>query len=241
MHPNPPSSGAARRTTASPRRRVAAAASSAQARQRVLAAALQLFSTLGYNRTGVRAIATAAGVNVSAIGYYFGDKAGLYRATLSEPLVESCEAPAQGCTLPELPLDQALAAFMSDFLAPLKLGETARRVVRLHFRELVEPTAAGAAVVAGALRPEYEALLARLALEFGQRRPDATLQRLAFAVLGLAVHYYVAQDRVEALAPDLLADAAAVDALAQDLARFACAMIAAERRRRTARPARGGR
>lgn len=219
-------------------RRSAAAHTSAQARGRVLAAALRLFSTQGYNRTGVRAIAAAADVNVSAIGYYFGDKAGLYRATLVEPLAESC-APAQDCALPDLPLDQALAIFMSEFLAPLKLGETARRVVRLHFRELVEPTAAGSAIAAGALHPEYAALLARLAREFGQRRADVGLQRLAFAVLGLAVHFYVAQDRVEALAPSLLADAPAIDALAQDLARHACAMIEAERRHRARRPARG--
>jgi len=57
-------------------------------------------------------------------------------------------------------------------------------------------------------------------------------------VLGLAVHFYVAQDRVEALAPSLLADAPAIDALAQDLARHACAMIEAERRHRARRPAR---
>lgn len=232
-----PSRDRAARRGAAATRRAAATGSSAQARDRVLSAALVLFSTQGYNRTGVRAIAAKAGVNVSAIGYYFGDKAGLYRATLVEPLAESC-APAQGCDLPELPLDQALAAFMSDFLAPLKLGETARRVVRLHFRELVEPTAAGSAIVAGALRPEYAALLARLSREFGVRRPDAGLQRLAFSVLGLAVHFYVAQDRVEALAPALLADAAAIDALAQDLARHACAMVEAERRRRTLRRAR---
>jgi AcrR family transcriptional regulator len=214
-----------------PRRRAAAPDTSAPARQRVLDTALRLFSAQGYNRTGIRAIAAAAGVNVSAIGYYFGDKAGLYRATLVEPLCEF-STPAQGCTLPDLPLDRALAAFMAEFLAPLKLGQTARRVVRLHFREIVEPTTVGSAIVDGAMRPEYTALLARLAREFGQRRPDAGLQVLAFAVLGLAVHFYVAQDRVSDLAPRLLADPAAIDALARDLARHACAMIEAERRRR---------
>ena len=58
----------------------------AQARQRLVQAALRLFAEVGFARASTRAICEAAGVNLSAIRYYFGDKFGLYRAAFHEPL-----------------------------------------------------------------------------------------------------------------------------------------------------------
>ena len=51
-----------------------------EARNRLLAAALKLFAEKGFANTSTRQLAAAAGVNIAAISYYFGDKAGLYRA-----------------------------------------------------------------------------------------------------------------------------------------------------------------
>ena len=58
----------------------------AEARARLLTTALRLFAEHGFARTSTREIAQAAGVNIAAISYYFGDKAGLYRAVYTEPL-----------------------------------------------------------------------------------------------------------------------------------------------------------
>src|SRR5688500_16766581 len=49
-------------------------------RERLLLAALRLFAHQGYAKTSTRELAEAASVNIAAISYYFGDKAGLYRA-----------------------------------------------------------------------------------------------------------------------------------------------------------------
>ena len=51
-----------------------------EARTRLLHTALKLFSEKGFARTSTREIAQAAGVNIAAIHYYFGDKTGLYSA-----------------------------------------------------------------------------------------------------------------------------------------------------------------
>ena len=56
-------------------------ADGAEARHQLLAAALRLFADHGFAKTSVHDIAQAAGANVEAIRYSFGDKAGLYRAT----------------------------------------------------------------------------------------------------------------------------------------------------------------
>lgn len=54
------------------------------AKQKILRAAISLIARRGYEATGVRAIATAAGVNIARINYYFGDKAGLLKALIEE-------------------------------------------------------------------------------------------------------------------------------------------------------------
>ena len=56
------------------------------ARKRLFQAALQLFARKGFGNTSTRELAEAAGVNIAAISYYFGDKAGLYRAVFFEPM-----------------------------------------------------------------------------------------------------------------------------------------------------------
>ena len=57
----------------------------AQARARLLHAALRLFAENGFAKASIRDIAQAAGVNPASISYYFGDKNGLYRAAFTEP------------------------------------------------------------------------------------------------------------------------------------------------------------
>jgi AcrR family transcriptional regulator len=51
-------------------------------RERLLGAAISLFSEQGYAATGTRAIAARAGCNVALISHYFGSKEGLLREVI---------------------------------------------------------------------------------------------------------------------------------------------------------------
>ena len=53
-------------------------------RANMIAATTPLFAEKGFNGVGVRELASAAGVNLSMISYYFGGKEGLYAAVLTE-------------------------------------------------------------------------------------------------------------------------------------------------------------
>jgi len=53
-------------------------------RTKLIAATTPLFAEKGFNGVGVRELASAAGVNLSMISYYFGGKEGLYAAVLNE-------------------------------------------------------------------------------------------------------------------------------------------------------------
>lgn len=57
-------------------------ANKANTKDKLLEAALELFALYGYEGVSTREIVNKAGVNISAITYYFGGKEGLYNAVI---------------------------------------------------------------------------------------------------------------------------------------------------------------
>jgi TetR/AcrR family transcriptional regulator, regulator of cefoperazone and chloramphenicol sensitivity len=203
------------------------------ARSRLVMAALQLFAEKGFEGAATREICEMAAVNISAIRYYFGDKAGLYRAAFTEPM---CDAPCRTKieTYANLPLSEALRLFFREFLDPLKRGEELRLVMKLHFREMLEPTGAWQQEIDAEIKPQHEAIVSLLKQHLGLTRMDVDVHRLAFAIIGMAVHYYVGHEVVSAISPQLLNTPKAIDTLADRLAGYAVAMIEGEAKRRLA-------
>lgn len=203
----------------------------AQAREQLLGCALRLFSDKGFAKTSTREIALAAGANLAAIRYYFGDKAGLYRAVFTEPLGSaSDDIPLYNDPL--MTLEQSLAGFFTGFLEPLKQGEMVQMCTRLHFREMMEPTGLWAQEVDNGIKPAHAALVAVLGRHLGVAAPDDDLHRLAFSITGLALQLFVGRDIVQAIRPQLLGQPAAIDVWAGRLVLFAVAMVQAEASRR---------
>ena len=212
-----------------------AASEAEPARERLLGHALRLFAAQGFARTSVREIADAAQVNIASIRYYFGDKAGLYRAVFFEPL--ELPSGAQGRPEPwapgeEPPLADMLRELFEGLLAPLRQGERARLCMQLHFREMVEPTGLWDEEIELEIRPMHEALLGGLQRHFGLDVADEELVRLALMIAGLGVHLHVAADVIERLAPELRVDATSVPGWTERLLQAALALVDAEARRR---------
>jgi TetR/AcrR family transcriptional regulator, regulator of cefoperazone and chloramphenicol sensitivity len=201
------------------------------ARSRLVMSALRLFAEKGYKAASTREICDAAGANISAIRYYFGDKAGLYRAAFTEPMGDS-PCGSNIAAYAGLPLSDALSRFFSEFLEPLKKGEELGLVMKLHFREMIEPTGAWRQEIDAEIKPQHEALVSLLKEHLGLPRIDEDVHRLAFSMIGMAVYFYVGQEVVSAISPQILSTPNAVDALSERLAGYALAMIAGEAARR---------
>ena len=78
-------------------------ASAGQVRERLLAAARELFLRYGYRAVSSRQIGAAAGVNFAMIRYYFGGKPGLYREILQGVLPAQIQQAIQtGASPPKL-------------------------------------------------------------------------------------------------------------------------------------------
>jgi AcrR family transcriptional regulator len=201
------------------------------ARERLLHAGLRLFASQGYAQTSTRELADAAVVNVAAISYYFGDKAGLYRAVFFQPA--GAEPPAQTpFNTPGAPLEQVLGGFFEPFIAPLRQGAESRLCMKLRFREMLEPTGLWDEEVAQYIKPMHDALAALLADRLGLAQPDAELHRLVVCLAGLGVHLHVGHDVTNQVAPSLNGDGAALDAWADALVRYGLALVRAEAARR---------
>ena len=207
-----------------------------EARNRLLDAALALFAEKGFAKTSTREIAQAAQANIAAISYYFGDKAGLYRAVFQDP--RNNPPLDQASTQLDTPgIRSTLDFVLRGFVEPLKSGEQARQCMKLHFREMVEPTGMWQAEIENNIKPSHAALTRALALHLGlspeQGEADDDIHRLAFQIAGLGIMLHVGRDVQQAIRPGLIATPEALDTYHARLLDSAMALVDAEALRRT--------
>jgi AcrR family transcriptional regulator len=113
---------------------------------RILDAAARLFIADGYDRTTIRAVASAAGVDAGLVMHYFGSKQELYRRVIdAAPVPEVSGTPTEA-------IEQILAT-LADRLASTPVASLA-----LLRSMLTNPEAAS---VAGAGIARYEAQIAQ--------------------------------------------------------------------------------
>ena len=202
-----------------------------QSRERLMRAALQLFAQQGFAKTSTREIAEAAGANLAAISYYFGDKAGLYRAVFFEMQCKPEDEIARYAGR-ELSLREALQGLYTGFVEPLREGDVARLCMKLHAREILEPTGLWQQEINEGIRPMHEALVQVLCRHLGLAKPDAEARRLALCLAGMGVHLHVCTDVIDVIEPTLNRDDKAFDLWLERLVMYGEAMVAAEVQRR---------
>lgn len=208
----------------------------AEARARLLDAALALFAEKGFSKTSTREIALAAHVNVASISYYFGDKAGLYRAVWLDPRCNpedwmpspNAETDGSGPSL-----EQAVVGTLRSFVEPIKQGSLMQLCMKLHFREMLEPTGVWQEEIDTHIKPAHLALVAVLCRHLGIAEADDAVHRLGFSIAGLGIMLHVGSDVITAVRPQLLASHSALDAYTDQLSTYALALVDAEAKRRT--------
>jgi AcrR family transcriptional regulator len=135
--------------------------------KRIREAAARLFLTAGYERTTIRAVASAAGVDGGLVMHYFGSKQELFRQVIdTAPVPEVSGAPGQAA--------EQILAMLADRLASEPVASLA-----LLRSMLTSPEAASAASIAIA---RYEAQIAQ-AIPAG----DASLRAAIISAITLGV------------------------------------------------------
>ena len=141
---------------------------------RLIEVAIDLFGRDGMNAVGTRAIAEAAGTQMSAITYHFGGKEALYlacaqhiTADMRERIAPLLELARRACTESGGPSEarDAILAMLGGFVG-IMMNDDIASAVRFIVREQMNPTPAFAILFEGGMQPVVE-------------RMDQLLQRIA--------------------------------------------------------------
>ena len=197
-------------------------------RERILSAAGREFAERGYDSATIRDICLAAGVNVAAVNYYFGDKQRLY----IESVKHAHEERVRQVPLPEwrpgTPPDRKLHDFVANMVERmLGLGQPPWQV-RLMMREVLQPTAACRELVEDYIRPHFAVLVSVLGELTGGRLGEAELRRIGLSIVGQCFLYGAAGQVVGMLVPQREIDTLHSPAqLADHVTRYALAALGA--------------
>ena len=168
-------------------------------KDRVLAAAGRIFAERGFRGATVRDICSAAGVNLAAVNYHFGDKERLYIESVKQAhRLRIAQAPLPDWP-PGTPPATKLRAFVRAFLLRVLAAQDADWHLQLMMREMAQPTAACEELVRDFIRPHFELLLGILDELVPAAMPPMERHQLAFSVVGQCLHYRVAEPVVRLL------------------------------------------
>ena len=201
-----------------------------ETRARLLEEGRRLFAAKGFRSVTVREICTAAGANVAAVNYYFGDKLGLYREVLDGAIAvmqqstDRAREAGEGGT-PE----QKLRAFIRVFLQ--RLGQVKDPWIhQMMTHEMAEPTAALDEVVRRVIVPRIDYMRELVADILDVEAADDRVLRCVLSVQS-QFHAAMANPVSKRLVPGFTGDSEAVDRLAQHIADFSIGGIRSLRKR----------
>jgi AcrR family transcriptional regulator len=194
-------------------------------RERIAEAAGEIFAERGFDATTVRDICQAAGANVAAVNYYFGDKQRLY----VEAVVRAHRWRMQRADLPawsaDTPAEKKLADFITTFMRRVRTGPEETWHARLMMREMMQPHDACAELVRESIRPQYEVLLSILRQLQPPKTSPRTLQLTAFSIVGQCLFYHFADPVIRNLVAPSEYEGLDADMLASHIAAFSLASI----------------
>jgi TetR/AcrR family transcriptional regulator, regulator of cefoperazone and chloramphenicol sensitivity len=130
----------------------------------------------------------------------------------------------------EEPFDRSIRRLVVALLGPLaRRGDEHALSLRLHLREMLDPSPMLRDVFDQNVLPHHLALVDLLARYCGVRRPDVELHQLAFAIVAMMNDYVVSRPCMEMLAPGVFAGKGAIARITDRLVRYACALADAEK------------
>jgi len=192
---------------------------------RIIEVATLLFADHGFEKTTIRQISEAAGVNVAAINYHFSDKEALYFEVLAR---------AHRCAQEQFPMvgapegmtaEQGLALFVEGFLRRVLTEDVNLVVGRLMAHEMLRPSRALDRLVEAEIRPKMKLLEGFVQALAGRSLPADVLRRLCFTVVGQVVFYKHAAPLIGRLEPSLVFDEKEIMALTRHITSVSIAAI----------------
>jgi AcrR family transcriptional regulator len=201
-------------------------------RERILEAAAEAFSRLGFKAATVREICKQADANVAMLNYYFKDKESLYQAVIQDLFARAFGAFPKPESMAALPPEARLSGFIRILLLRL-LSERGLGGYygsgKLLAREIADPSPAMDQVVEGYLKAQKQFLASVIAEILGPTAPRELVMRCALSVVGQCLHLAIARPLLDRLEIDAQSGDQAIEQLAAHVARFSLGGLRAAR------------
>ncbi|MBI1215013.1 MAG: DUF1956 domain-containing protein [Alphaproteobacteria bacterium] len=165
------------------------------AKDSLLAAGVRVFALYGYEGASTRQLAKEAGVNISAIAYYFSGKEGLYNAVIAHITAEMRDILGVQLQIAQAAMGQEggmtdeqcrdiLHGFIRGMTGFLLSEKVSPHAARIFIREQTDPTAAFDTLYAQTIRPVHEMITRLVAQLAGLDFPGEAATLCAHAVMG---------------------------------------------------------
>lgn len=174
------------------------------ARDRLIAAAGEIFGEKGFQGATAREITQQASVNLAAINYYFRDKEELYWEVLRLAVHATLrdDQPIDETLPPEEQLSAFVCGILRNLLDPRRPGWHAR----LISRELSSPTRLLDVLVESGIRPKADLLRKIICRIAGGKLSREQESLLSASVMGQCLYYRQYGPIAERLYPELFQD-----------------------------------
>ena len=206
-------------------------------KERLLNHAAEIFALKGYHQATTREICKASEINITAIHYYFNDKAGLYRAVIAEAFAE---LPRPEIDTPELlnsnSIHEAMIKFYTVLLRPFLSNFEAKTPPPSRFnlihniiaREQFEPTGLIDDLMVIPAHAVHDPLNTMLCKYLNVQTITDDIHRLSFAITGIGFSLIHPRHIVNYMAPNLLSAPDWQKSMIAYLADYAASIITAE-------------
>lgn len=196
-------------------------------REKVFKVALEEFANKSFKEVSTREITKKAGVNLSSIKYYFGDKESLYRAVYEEPLLAHKEKMRNLKMEPTKSLEENLRILLFAMVEPLKEGKEIEQCMRLRLREVIDKTG-----LVEDSNHDFKEIFHLLETCIKREIPqinERILKRLCFAILSQIIFMFIGKEVIEEIDPNLMNDKIQVDSWVNKAVFYALKMIELEK------------
>lgn len=189
-------------------------------RDRLLAAACEVFADLGFKGATVREICRRAEVNVAAVNYHFSSKEALFMAALELEPIENLIGSANETGS----ADVRLTRFIREFMTRL-MGGRCTPHSQLIARELLEPTPALDIIAREIAVPLHQHLTGLVREIVGDDIAPEQVRRCAFSIVGQCSYYRHAREMNRRVYPEMDYGEKEIEATAKHIAEFSLAGI----------------
>jgi AcrR family transcriptional regulator len=164
----------------------AARQDSMKTRSSLLGAAGRVFADKGYHEATIAEISEAAGANIAAVNYHFGDKKTLYREAWRRTFRDSIEAhPPDGGVPANAPAEQRLRGQIRALLE--RISDEENREFSISHKELASPTGLLEEVMREELEPLRSRIEAVISEILGESVPAKEVRFCALSIMSQCV------------------------------------------------------